>query len=45
MLMTQKNKANIENARDSANYSQIVSPYLTATEQRLREKGAEKEYW
>ena len=45
MLMTQKNKADIENARDSANYSQIVSPYLTATEQRLREKGAEQEYW
>lgn len=45
MLMTQKNKVDIENARDSANYSQIVSPYLTATEQRLREKGAEQEYW
>ena len=45
MLMTQKNKADIENARDSANYSQIISPYLTATEQRLREKGAEQEYW
>ena len=45
MLMTQKNKADIENARDSANYSQIVAPFLAAEEQRLREKGAEQEYW
>jgi hypothetical protein len=36
MLMTQKNKADIENARDSANYSQIVAPFLAAEEQRLR---------
>lgn len=43
MLMTQKNKANIENMRDSANFSQIVSPLLSATEQRLRNEGKEQE--
>ena len=49
MLMTSKNKAQIENARDSANYSQIVNPLLTASEQRLRNKAQEqsayKEYF
>ena len=45
MLMTEKNKAQIENMRDSANFSQIVSPLLAAKEQRLRNKGAEQEYY
>lgn len=45
MLMTDKNKAQIENMRDSANFSQIVSPLLAAKEQRLRNKGAEQEYY
>lgn len=45
MLMSQKNKAGIENARDSANYSQVIEPFLAAAEQRLRDKGAEQEYW
>ena len=49
MLMTSKNKAQIENARDSANYSQIINPLLTASEQRLRNKAQEqnayKEYF
>lgn len=45
MLMTAKNKAQIENMRDSANFSQIVSPLLAAKEQRLRNKGAEQEYY
>ena len=45
MLMTEKNKAQIENMRDSANFSQIVSPLLAAKEQRLRNKGTEQEYY
>ena len=43
MLMSQKNKTQIENMRDSANFSQVVSPLLAATEQRLRNKGKEQE--
>lgn len=43
MLMSQKNKVDIENMRDSANFSQVVSPLLAATEQRLRNKGKEQE--
>ena len=43
MLMSQKNKAQIENMRDSANFSQVVSPVLAATEQRMRAKAAEQE--
>ena len=43
MLMSQKNKSQIENMRDSANFSQVVSPLLAATEQRLRNKGKEQE--
>jgi hypothetical protein len=39
MLMTEKNKAQIENTRDSANYSQILAPLLAGTEQRLRNEG------
>lgn len=43
MLMSQRNKSQIENMRDSANFSQVVSPLLAATEQRLRAKAAETE--
>lgn len=45
MLMSEKNKANIENMRDSANISQVVSPLLAGWEQRLRNKGVEQEYY
>lgn len=45
MLMSEKNKAQIENMRDSANFSQVMSPLLTAKEQRLRNEGAEQEYY
>lgn len=45
MFMSEKNKAQIENMRDSANFSQVVSPLLSAGEQRLRNKGAEQEYY
>lgn len=45
MLMTEKNKAQIRNMRDSANFSQVVSPLLSAKEQRWRNEGAEQEYY
>ena len=45
MLMSEKNKAQIENMRDSANFSQVVSPLLAAKEQRLRNEDAEQEYY
>lgn len=45
MLMSEKNKADIENMRDSANFSQVVSPLLAAKEQRLRNEGVEQEYY
>ena len=45
MLMSEKNKAQIKNMRDSANFTQIVSPLLAAKEQRLRNKGVEQEYY
>lgn len=45
MLMSEKNKTQIENMRDSANFSQVVSPLLAAKEQRLRNEGAEQEYY
>ena len=45
MLMSQKNKAQIENARDSANFSQVITPLLGGQEQRLRNKGKEQEYY
>lgn len=43
MLMSSKNKATIENTRDSANYSQIVEPFLAglATQQRAEAKKAQ----
>ena len=45
VLMSEKNKAQIKNMRDSANYSQVVEQYLGAQEQRLRNKGAEQDYY
>lgn len=45
MLMSEKNKSQIENMRDSANYSQVVAPLLGGIEQRLRNKGKEQEYY
>ena len=39
MLMSEKNKANIKNTRDSANFSQVLAPLLAGTEQRLRNDG------
>ena len=43
MLMSKKNIADIQNTRDSANYSQNISPFLAATEQRWRNKGVERD--
>ena len=45
MLMSEKNKASILNMRDSANFSQIISPLLAGKEQRLRNKAAQQEYY
>lgn len=45
LLMSEKNKAQIENMRDSANFSQVISPLLQGKEQRLRNKGAEQEHY
>lgn len=45
LLMTEKNKSQIENMRDSANYSQVYAPWVGATEQRLRSKAAQQEYY
>jgi hypothetical protein len=45
MLMSEKNKSNILNMRDSANFSQIIYPILTAKEQRLRDKVTKQEYY
>lgn len=45
MLMSQKNKVQIENARDSANFSQIIEPILHGKEERLRYDGAKQEYY
>ena len=45
LLMTEKNKSQIENMRDSANYSQVFAPLVGATEQRLRSKAAQQEYY
>jgi hypothetical protein len=43
--MSEKNKANILNMRDSANFSQVLSPLLAGKEQRLRNKAAQQEYY
>ena len=45
LLMTEKNKSQIENMRTSANYSQVFAPLVGATEQRLRSKAAQQEYY
>lgn len=45
MLMSEKNKAQIKNMRDSANFSQVLSPLLAAKEQRIRNKAAQQEYY
>ena len=45
MLMSEKNRAQIKNMRDSANFSQVVSPLLAATEQRLRNEGVRQKYY
>ena len=45
MLMSEKNKAQIKNMRDSANFSQVISPILAGREQRLRNKAAQQEYY
>ena len=45
MMMSQQNKTNILNQRDSANYSQVIDPFLTGTEQRLRNEGAQQDYY
>jgi hypothetical protein len=37
--MSEKNKANIRNVRDSATFSQVISPLLAAKEQRWRNEG------
>lgn len=45
ILMSEKNKSQVENMRDSANYSQVVAPLLSGLEQRWRNKGNEQEYY
>lgn len=45
MLMTDKNKAQIENVRDSANITQVVTPLISGWEQRLRNDAAEQKYY
>lgn len=45
MLMSEKNKAQIRNMRDSSNFSQVLSPLLAAKEQRIRNKAAKQEYY
>ena len=43
MLMSQKNKADIENMRDSANFSQIVNPLISSIEQQLKNREQRQE--
>lgn len=45
MLMSEKNKAQIENSRDSANFSQVVAPLMGGIEQRLRNEGKLQQYY
>lgn len=45
ILMSEKNKSNILNMRDSANFSQIINPLISAKEQRLRNEGMKQEYY
>ena len=41
MLKSNQNKTNILNMRDSANFSQNISPILANREQQLKTKNAE----
>ena len=43
MLMTEKNKAQIENARDSANFSQVIAPWFNNKISGLRSEAKEQE--
>ena len=43
MLMSEKNKAQIENMRTSANFSQVVAPLMMGMEERARAKSAERD--
>lgn len=43
MMMSEKNKAQIENVRDSSNYSQVVQPLLTGMTSQIRQDAAEQE--
>lgn len=43
MLMSEKNKANIKNTRDSAMQSMIINPLLSSIEQRLRNEAVEQQ--
>ena len=45
MLMTEKNKAQIESIRDSNNFSQVVAPFISNRIQDLRAKSAEQKYY
>lgn len=43
MLMSEKNKAQIENTRDSAMQSMVIDPLLSSREQRLRNEAVEQQ--
>ena len=43
MLMSEKNKSQIENMRNSANFSQVVAPLMMGMEERARAKSAERD--
>ena len=43
MLMSEKNKSQIENMRDSANFSQVVAPLMMGMEERARAKSVERD--
>ena len=43
MLMTEKNKADKLNIRDSSNFSQIIDPYISTMEQRLRNEAVKQQ--
>ena len=45
LLMSEKNKAQIKNMRDSANYSQVAAPLMMGIESKLREKGVEQKQY
>ena len=45
MMMSEKNKSNILNMRDSANFSQVINPLLSAKEQRLRDEVTKQEHY